>query len=57
MQQTLANAEVVVLARDAADLGHLPSWRSWRELDPTPGVAEWTDDYSDILRAILRKRF
>jgi hypothetical protein len=52
-----ANAEVVVLARNAADLGDLPSWRSWRELDPTPGVAEWTDDYSDILRAILRKRF
>ena len=51
-----ANAEVVVLARNAADLGDLPSWRGWRKLDPTPGVAEWTDDYSDILRAILRKR-
>jgi hypothetical protein len=51
-----ANAEVVVLARDTADLGDLPSWRGWRKLDPTPGVAEWTDDYSDILRAILRKR-
>jgi spermidine synthase len=52
-----ANAEVVVLARNAADLGDLPSWRGWRKLDPTPGVAAWTDDYSDILRAILRKRF
>jgi spermidine synthase len=51
-----ANAEVVVLARNAADLGDLPSWRGWRKLDPTPGVAAWTDDYSDILRAILRKR-
>jgi predicted O-methyltransferase YrrM len=51
-----ANAEVVVLARNVADLGDLPSWRGWRKLDPTPGVAEWTDDYSDILRAILRKR-
>jgi hypothetical protein len=51
-----ANAEVVVLARNAADLGDLPSWRGWRKLDPSPGVAEWTDDYSDILRAILRKR-
>jgi hypothetical protein len=51
-----ANAEVVVLARNAADLNDLPSWRGWRKLDPTPGVAEWTDDYSDILRAILRKR-
>jgi spermidine synthase len=52
-----ANAEVVVLARNAADLAELPSWRGWRKLEPTPGVAEWTDDYSDILRAILRKRF
>jgi spermidine synthase len=52
-----ANAEVVVLARRTADLGELPSWHGWRELDPTPGVAEWTDDYSDILHAILRKRF
>jgi hypothetical protein len=51
-----ANAEVVVLARNAADLGDLPAWRGWRKRDPTPGVAEWTDDYSDILRAILRKR-
>jgi len=51
-----ANAEVVALARNAADLGDLPSWHGWRKLDPTPGVAEWTDDYSDILRAILRKR-
>jgi predicted O-methyltransferase YrrM len=51
-----ANAEVVVLARNAADLGDLPSQRGWHELDPTSGVAAWTDDYSDILRAILRKR-
>jgi predicted O-methyltransferase YrrM len=51
-----ANAEVVVLARTVADLGDLPSRRGWHELDPTSGVAEWTDDYSDIVRAILRKR-
>jgi predicted O-methyltransferase YrrM len=52
-----ANAEVVVLARNTTDLGALPSWRGWRKLDPTPGSAEWTDDYSDILHAILRKSF
>ena len=50
-----ANAEVVVLARGIADLGDLPSRHGWRELDPTPGVEEWTDDYSDVLHAILRK--
>jgi spermidine synthase len=52
-----ANAEVVVLARSTADLGDLPSRRGWRELDPKPGVAEWTDDYSDVLHAIVRKKF
>ena len=52
-----ANAEVVALARNAADLGDLPSRRGWRKLDPIPGVAAWTDDYSDILHAILRKSF
>jgi spermidine synthase len=52
-----ANAQVVVLARHAADLGDLPSARGWRKLDPTPGVAAWTDDYSDVLHAILRKKF
>ena len=51
-----ANAEVVVLARGIADLGDLPSRHGWRKLDPTPGVKEWTDDYSDVLHAILRKR-
>ena len=50
-----ANAEVVVLARGIADLGDLPSRHGWRKLDPTPGVEEWTDDYSDVLHAILRK--
>jgi spermidine synthase len=52
-----ANAEVVALARSTADLGDLPSRHGWRKLDPTPGVAEWTDDYSDILHAVLRKKF
>jgi spermidine synthase len=52
-----ANAEVVVLARNAADFGDLPSRHGWRKLEPQPGVAEWTDDYSDVLRAILRKKF
>jgi len=50
-----ANAQVVVLAKSAADFGDLPYRRGWTRLDPTPSVAAWTDDYSDILRAILRK--
>jgi SAM-dependent methyltransferase len=52
-----ANSEVVALARDATDFGDLPSRRGWRKFDPIPGVAAWTDDYSDILHAIMRKSF
>jgi len=52
-----ANAEVVALARNVADLGDLPSRHGWRQLDPMPDVAAWTDDYSDVLHAILRKSF
>jgi spermidine synthase len=51
-----SNSQVVVLARNVIDFGDLPLRQGWRKLEPTPGVAEWTDDYSDVLRAILRKK-
>jgi hypothetical protein len=49
-----ANAQVVAMARTAADLGDLPSRPGWRRIESS--VAAWTDDYSDVLRAILRKK-
>ena len=55
-QDFRANARVVALARSAADLGDLPARAGWRPLEPTPGVAAWTDDYSNVLGAILRKK-
>jgi predicted O-methyltransferase YrrM len=51
-----ANALVMVLAKSASDLGELPFRRGWSRLEPVPGIAGWTDDYSDVLRAILRKK-
>ena len=51
-----ANALVAALARKPADLGDLPSRPGWREIAPNPGVAAWTDDYSNIFGAILRKK-
>ena len=51
-----ANAELAALARSAADLGDLPSRDCWRRVEPNPKIAGWTDDYSDILRAILRRK-
>jgi hypothetical protein len=48
-----ANSEVVVMARTVADLGDLPLRPGWRQIGVK--VAPWTDDYSDILRSILRR--
>jgi hypothetical protein len=49
-----ANAQVVVMARATADLGHLTSLPGWRRIEPT--TTAWTDDYSGVLHAILRKK-
>jgi spermidine synthase len=52
-----ANASVAVLARRSADLGKLPIRLGWHERKPDPDIRIWTDDYSNVLGAILRKRF
>jgi hypothetical protein len=46
-----------VLARRRADLGDLPNRPGWHAIDPVPDIRTWTDDYSNVLGAILRKRF
>jgi hypothetical protein len=48
-------AEVVVFARNARDLGDLPAQPGWKRLDSNP-TATWTDDYADILGAILDRK-
>jgi hypothetical protein len=48
-------AEVVVFARDVRDLGDLPAQQGWHRLDPDSRVA-WTDDYADLLGAILDRK-
>jgi hypothetical protein len=50
-----AAALVAVLVRDPADLGALPQADGWRR-ENAGDVAAWTDDYSDIIGAILRKK-
>jgi hypothetical protein len=51
-----ASALVVALARDAADLGNLPTRAGWERLEPR-GVAPWTDDYANVIGAIIRNKF
>jgi spermidine synthase len=50
-----ANARLVVLARDPADTGSVA--RNWAPLQPDRSSALWTDDYSNILGVMLRKKF
>jgi len=49
------NARLVVLARDGADAGSVA--QSWTPLPSDRSSALWTDDYSNILGAMLRRKF
>jgi hypothetical protein len=50
------NSLVVVLARSDSDLGDLPARKGWRPA-MSHGVAAWTDDYSNVLGALIRQQF
>jgi hypothetical protein len=47
--------DVVVSARDEADVGSLASSEEWPETEPTDNQRVWTDDYSNILGAVYRR--
>jgi predicted O-methyltransferase YrrM len=49
-------AHVAALARNEADLGALVSAAGWQRMSGG-AVAAWTDDYSDIMGAMRRKKF
>jgi hypothetical protein len=42
----------VVMARSRADLGVLATDPRWKPVNVPPGTPAWTDDYSNLLRAI-----
>ena len=46
---------VVVSARDEADIGKLASRDKWEETDPNAGQRVWTDDYCNVLGAVYRR--
>jgi hypothetical protein len=50
-----ANARLVVMAREAGDTGSVAA--SWTPLRSDPTSALWTDDYSNILGIMLRRKF
>jgi hypothetical protein len=47
--------DVVVCARDDADVGKLAKSDKWEQTDPVWGQRVWTDDYSNILGAVYRR--
>jgi hypothetical protein len=49
------STDVVVSAREEADVGSLASSDKWDERAPTEGQRVWTDDYSNILGAVWRR--
>ena len=50
-----ANALVAVLARNVTDLGDLPNRRDWIPIR-AGAASRWTDDYSNVLGALLRQK-
>jgi hypothetical protein len=51
-----SNATVAALARDWRDLARLSRTPGWEPVAPQ-GVAPWTDDYSDLIGSLIRKKF
>ncbi len=51
------NAQVVALVPSSDTLRDLERVPGWAPLPLDPRVAAWTDDYSNILGAVLRKQF
>jgi hypothetical protein len=47
--------DVVVSAREAADVGKLASSDLWEETAADQSQRVWTDDYSNILGAVYRR--
>ena len=47
------NRKVVLVTRDAAVAAEAARWDGATLLEPS-GVAAWTDDYSDVLSALVR---
>ncbi len=48
-------SEVAISAAELADIGELAYDGDWQLRQPNPGQRTWTDDYSNILGAVLRK--
>jgi hypothetical protein len=48
-------SNVVIAARNEAALGRLAKTKGWDAIEPDPDKWVWTDDYSNVIGAILKK--
>ncbi len=54
--ETFASGSIVAaVARDWRDLGPLTTMPEWKPMSPDPTFREWTDDYSNVIDAIVRQ--
>jgi hypothetical protein len=51
----ISPSEVAISAERAEDIGALAETKTWVLTAPNPAIRTWTDDYSNIVGAILRK--
>lgn len=51
------STEVVLAARDEADIGALAGSEAWTLTEPDEGQRVWTDDYSNIIGAVWRRLY
>jgi hypothetical protein len=49
-------AIVIALAKKGADFGDLPARKGWHPVVNNRDVAAWTDDYSNVLGAVIRMK-
>ncbi|MEY9123479.1 hypothetical protein ABIA09_003041 [Bradyrhizobium yuanmingense] len=49
------STDVVISAREEADIGRLASSKQWEQTEADDRVRVWTDDYSNILGALYRR--
>jgi hypothetical protein len=51
----LFTSTVVISARDDADFATLREDADWSVIEPPPGQRIWTDDYSNVIGAVIRQ--
>ncbi|MGA8653820.1 MAG: fused MFS/spermidine synthase, partial [Xanthobacteraceae bacterium] len=48
-------SDVAIAVNNTADAGELAASKNWKLTEPEPSQRPWTDDYSNILRALIKK--